>query len=178
MDKSAESALCDLIGSGRVCGVMLVPLCECFTIARRAPQWSKFPHALKSHTHPMGLPGLGEKDAELVAVSNAIMYFVLRIIRVCNKHNVPWMLEHPASSYMFRCPPFAKLLSARSSVSEIIDQCQYGTSFRKPTKLAMGCGCISRLYLVSRCRPVGGFCSRLKCPHCRLNHPKFTKGSQ
>ena len=63
----------------------------------------------------------------------------LRIINWCLRWRVPFLVEHPRSSWLFRLPEVKELL-ANDKVSLIAcDQCMYGRRWRKSTGFLMGC---------------------------------------
>ena len=80
---------------------------------------------------------------------NQLAAFTAKIIRLCNKLRIPWVLENPASSYLWSHPPVQSAL--RGSTDTVIDQCQYGMAWRKPTRLAMGGLLCPTPYLCKRC---------------------------
>jgi hypothetical protein len=59
--------------------------------------------------------------------------FTLRMVRLCERHQVHWSLENPKSSKLFAWPPLVAFLSRTTHHIATIDYCQYGCTYRKPT---------------------------------------------
>ena len=57
------------IASGTVKAVWLGTPCEGYSRARRAPLWSRAPHAIRSPSRPLGLSELVGADLELLQTS-------------------------------------------------------------------------------------------------------------
>lgn len=66
---------------------------------------------------------------------NAQMRAVLRILSMLNKHRVPWALENPATAYVWSTPEFKKLAAQPFIAAAIVDQCAFGTRWKKRTKV-------------------------------------------
>ena len=148
-------------------GVCLASPCETFSIARRAPPLSRYPHQLRSKEHPFGLPLLSGKDLDICKRGNQLAVFTSMIIRLCSKMQIPWMLENPASSHLWSHPPMLSAL--QGSTETIFDQCQYGTAWRKPTKIAMGGLLCPTPYLCRRCTGSRQRCSATDKAHVVLS---------
>jgi hypothetical protein len=161
------NALLTLIASGRVRGVCLASPCETFSAARRAPRWSSYPSALRSKEHISGLSGLTEREQFLCEQGNKLMIATARIARACLKHDIPWILENPLSSLLWCAPPISRLLGHPSVQQTIVHQCQYGTPWKKPTRLYLGG--LSAELLASTCQQKGKTCSATGKPHYVLS---------
>jgi hypothetical protein len=160
-------ALLDLIAGGRVRGVCLASPCETFSAARRAPRWSSYPSALRSKEHILGLSGLNEREQFLCEQGNQLMLATARIARACIKYDIPWVLENPLSSLIWLAPPISRLLSHANVQQTIVHQCQYGTPWKKPTRLYLGG--LSAELLSCTCRQKGKTCSATGKPHYVLS---------
>ena len=154
-------------GRNVVRGVCLASPCETFSTARRAPLYARFPHQLRSREHPFGLPLLTGNDLEICMRGNQLAAFTAMIIRLCNKLRIPWMLENPASSYLWSHPPMQSAL--RGCTDTVIDQCQYGMAWRKPTRMAMGGLLCPTPYLCKRCAGSRQRCSATGKAHVVLS---------
>ena len=118
----------------RCLGVMLAPPCSSFSIAkaRSAP--------IRSLTRPWGSARAetSPQDWTKLQSGNACLRAVLKIISACNDTGTPWILESPHSSYMFKVPELVRI-SQRDPVSTVVcDFCQFGTRWRKRTRLLIG----------------------------------------
>ena len=95
------------------------------------------------------------------------MFKTAHIIKTCNKFEVPCILENPSGSMLFQAHPIRKLLGLSSSQSTTIDQCQYGTRWRKRTRLAAW-NCTDMSSLCKLCTGHKGICSLTHKPHILL----------
>jgi len=116
-------ALLRLLAGGRVKGVCLASPCDTFSAARRAPRWSSYPSALRSKECIYGLPNLTERESFLCERGNHLMEVTARLLRACNRLQVPWVLENPESSLLWHAPPIQRLASHRAVLSTTLHQC-------------------------------------------------------
>ena len=63
---------------------------------------------------------------------------VLTLIRDQQKHEIPWILTHPLSSYVWRTGPICSLEQHHRRHSVIFGQCAFGTPWKLRTKLIVG----------------------------------------
>ena len=63
------------------------------------------------------------------------MRAALRIIRILERHKIPWILEHPLTSRAWWIRAFGRLLEKEHIEFVVLDQCQYGTPWKKATGL-------------------------------------------
>ena len=140
--------------------------CASWSRARRAPAWSRIPHALRDyHEHIYGLPGFNERDALRVKDGNDSLLFVVKLIRLCLRHNVMVVVENPGSSRLWIAPEMAALV-ARAASDDLVDYCAFGTTWRKRTRLISWCHPLSKLPPL--CTGRNGFCSFSGCRHEKL----------
>ena len=92
--------------AGRVLALMLAPPCTSFSIAqaRNGP--------IRSKEQPLGLPALPPHRQAKVDVGNRCMHATLQYCKWAMKRGVPWIIEHPQSSYMWRVPAVQSLFGA------------------------------------------------------------------
>ena len=116
----------------------------------------------------MGMAGLTPSECARLLTGNATFYFTCRIIRLCLKRNVPVILENPSSSIMWHARALSALIkSGIASVCDL-DQCQYGTPWRKRTRFAAWC--VGPLDSIARlCSGKRGLCSRTGQRHIILS---------
>merc|ERR1712159_684628 len=105
--------------------------------------------------HIMGLPHLGAKDAYKVFVGNTLVRFSSSVLGACRRMSIPCVMENPHSSRIWRAP--AMQIHIRNSRQVTLDFCQYGTPWRKRTRLLGYHICLSRLG--GLCTGKGGMCS-------------------
>ena len=116
------------IAAGRLLGAFLAPPCG---------SWSSINRSV--HRPCSDLWGSLEQPSAAATKSvrrgNACARAALKLISSLEAHRVPWLLEHPRSSKLWRTQEFISL--ANRSHIEIchLDQCQYGTRWRKATTL-------------------------------------------
>eukprot|EP00974_Lingulodinium_polyedra_P077243 7477331-Lingulodinium_polyedra.AAC.1 len=68
---------------------------------------------LRSLECPMGLEGLAGPAAEKVRLGNTCMQATIKLCKAAMRAGVPWIVEHPKSSYMWKTPLFMKILRDR-----------------------------------------------------------------
>ena len=142
--------------------------CNTWSRARRAPQWSSMPSALRGDSPQTiyGLPNLPAKDAAKVRNANRMLRGSVRCIKKCVQLKVPGYLENPLTSRIWKTKPIQALIRRRQAFTVDFDMCQYGTSWRKPTRLLIW-GC--QPFQLRRCSAVCGKCSRTKQAHVMLS---------
>ena len=105
--------------------------------------------SIRNKTFPWGIPGLQGKDAEKVE-GNAWLRAALRIIYWLEQHEIPYILEHPASSKIWFITAIMRLLNKPHVQAVNTDFCQYGTPWQKRTQLV--CSWIDELDVHRCCR--------------------------
>ena len=138
--------------------VFLAPPCSSWSRARRGPKTGGPPPALRDSQHILGFPHLAGRDLQCVAAGNRCMRFCARMLRECAKHSIPAGMENPRSSMIWLAMPLRGVIAATWSEDVFVDHCQWGTRWRKPTRLLMIC-CANLDRLQRRCHPTGRVCS-------------------
>ena len=110
-------------------------VCSSWSRARRGPPGSSMPCALRSAQHVMGLPNLAPRDLQKVRIGNLMYKLALEIIHLCLKHGVVGYLENPRSSWLFKTKGFIRLVQSKQAHLVDGDMCQYGTAYKKPTRI-------------------------------------------
>eukprot|EP00959_Pyramimonas_sp_CCMP1952_P318401 6662586-Pyramimonas_sp.AAC.1 len=69
--------------------------------------------AIRDASRPRGFSRseMTPRDWEKLQTGNKCLRAVLKIIAECNRSGVPWILENPHSSYMFKTPELLRLAS-------------------------------------------------------------------
>ena len=153
------------VKKGRVLAAMLAPPCTTFSVARDRTK------VIRSREHPWGLPSdqLTSAELEKVLEGNRCFEAAFELIHLFNKHQVPWLLENPATSKCWYLPPIHDLLNNQGSCSITLDFCQFGTPWRKRTTFLAGQLDMQDLARLQRhCRGSHGYCSRTKAKHWQL----------
>ncbi len=138
--------------------------CVSFTTARdRNSQ-------IRSTRCPWGLPDLPARLQSTVRLGNALAKASLRIFRACLSSGTAVVLENPATSRLFLLPAFKRMLKWNHVRYCIVDMCQFGTRWRKPTGLltANVPGELLDHVCTYRCT-CRSTCSRTNLPHLVLS---------
>lgn len=101
LDPVVLNTLGDWIVSGRVQGLVIATPCGSESRARRAPQWSRFPSAIRSNERPRCLCGLKGADLRAVTLGNKLADAAFSLIQTCYKHGVLGVEENPYSSFLW-----------------------------------------------------------------------------
>eukprot|EP00438_Fugacium_kawagutii_P030437 Skav216222 [mRNA] locus=scaffold238:354151:354969:+ [translate_table: standard] len=139
--------------------------CTSFTRARKDDGLG--PGPIRSSFYVEGLPGLSQADLKKVRDGNALLQVSLRLLIACELHKVAYALENPASSFIWEMPAMVQFLEQYSVTRIILDYCQFGEPWKKPTTVI---GNFWNLYpLQQRCTTIHKKCSRTQRPHLILS---------
>lgn len=164
-DPTVRNIIKGWLSSGCVLGVWFGTPCTSWSRARRGPIDSGW-GPLRSNNHILGLPNLKPNDQEKVNVGNNTASCTADLIVHGLKHNVPMVLENPATSMLWLCPSLQRCLRTHCTTFNL-DFCQFGARWRKRTKLA--CWNIpDATSLLQSCSGHGGVCSRTNKHHIVL----------
>ena len=164
LDSKLEHRVFNLVRTGRVSFVWCGMPCTSFSRARK---WDgRGPGPIRTDDYLWGLPDLSFADKNKVDTGNALLYFTIRLLRLCEKYRIPYVLENPLSSMAWLMPPIQRFLRTYSPHIIHLDYCQFGEPWRKPTQLLFNYLDLSSVAL--QCQPFHGNCSRSKRPHLRL----------
>ena len=154
------------LSSGCIAGVFLGTQCSSWSRARRGPIGTAW-GPLRSLAHIAGLPGLAPGCQKKVDIGNQQVKFTAHIIRSCIRYNIPCMLENPLTSMMWAAPSISRGMRAPSCEAYSLDQCQYGTRWKKATQVFSWC-CGHANNLSRSCAGKRGICSKTGLPHIQL----------
>ena len=115
-----------------VLAAMLAPPCSSFSRARDRTM------VIRTKQFPWGLPDLPPHEQLKVDQGNACFRAALKIIKWLDKYKIPWILENPSSSKAWFIPELVSLQNAAHTHLVETDFCQFGTRWRKRTKLLAG----------------------------------------
>ena len=153
------STLKGWISGGVILGVWLGCPCTTWSIAHSSP-------IVRTRKYLLGVPHLVGKHHDAVRLGNATMRFSADIIEHCVRAHVPCLLENPHSSKLFLAQPLARLRTLPCCQEFVSDLCQYGTQWRKRTRVCAW-NCCSEAP-TCRCTGSHGVCSRSLRPHLQL----------
>ena len=144
---------------------MLGPPCSSFSRARDRTR------VIRTRRQPWGIHPrtLSKNDKKALLVGNACLKSTFKIIRVCLETRTPFILENLLTSKMFLVPEVIRVMNHKDVQVVDVDVCQFGTAWKKNTKLVCGFICDDDLNrLNKRCHAVGGLCSKSGKPHFHL----------
>ena len=128
LDESLQVALLAAAEARCFAAAGLAPICASFSTA--------ITPAVQSCEFPLGLPALSPAMAVKVAQGNAHCTFVVRFVRVLLRLGVPFWLENPDGSWLWRQPAFVQLFQDYPELGFWrYDCCRYGSLWRKRTKV-------------------------------------------
>ena len=127
LDANLQKQLEELISLKVFLGVGLAPVCASFS--------SAITPAVRSSSHPYGIPGLGEQMKRKVAEGNQMALWCFAIVALALELCIGVWLENPASSWMFRLPEWIALCDRFPDWQPwTVDYCRFGTKWRKRTR--------------------------------------------
>lgn len=152
------------IHHGRILAMMMAPPRTTFSVARDRTR------IIRSRRFPRGLPKrfLTAEEHQQIVLGNQCFQSCFALIDVLQKYQIPWIVEHPASSTCWFLPEMQQLVTSPACNLIITDCCQYNGRMRKPTALLTGnldlqdCQRLQR-----RCAGPVGWCSKTGCRHCQ-----------
>ena len=135
----------------------------CATLSRaRQPQ-------LRANANLWGLPGLSPQDQQQLRHANQMIRNTLILLRLLTALRAPWILENPQTSLIWRFGGVKALARHRHARKVILDQCMWGSPWRKGTTLlCYRAPALWQRLLRRRCRCCGGVCERTGVPHVWL----------
>jgi hypothetical protein len=87
LDSKLEHRLFNLVRTGRVSFVWCGMPCTSFSRARK---WDgRGPGPIRTDDYLWGLPDLSFADKNKVDTGNALLYFTIRLLRLCEKYRIP-----------------------------------------------------------------------------------------
>ena len=120
-----------LIESGNSIGVWFGFPCGTFSSARRhdgkgaPPLRGNCPRTLK------GLPNRKPKARAGVLSANKLLVYLYELCSLCMKHKVPFYMENPRSSKVWKWPTVRKRLRHSQTTVLLFDYCQFGIPHQK-----------------------------------------------
>jgi len=150
------------ISNQLVCCVWMGTPCSSWSRARDRPGLAP---PLRSNQCLMGLPNLKPHDAKKVHVGNVLMKASAYILHLCSRHAVPAAIENPSTSRIWLARPLVQAQRWQAAREILLDFCQYGTPWRKRTKIL----CVhANLLPASKLCTGRKTCSATGVPHVQL----------
>ena len=150
---------------GKLLAAMLATPCTSFSIARNRT------HVIRTPAEPWGanLGTASPKDIACLHSGNATLIATIKLIKLFNRHKIPWIMENPATSRIWHIPELLEAFKRANAHWITTDFCGFGTRWRKRTTLVCGnlepcdTGGLGRT-----CCGRHGFCSYTKKKHFQL----------
>ena len=133
--KVVRQVLAGWLRGGVIRGAWLGTICKSWSRARHGPPGSGW-CLLRTNECLLGLPGLHERAQRQVDIGNATMQQSFAFLMRCAGLHVPAILENPATSMLWLTDQALRFERSRGFSYVLLDQCGYGTAWRKRTKLA------------------------------------------
>jgi hypothetical protein len=163
-----EHTLMRWIRQGLLWGAFLGTDCTTWSPASysKGPGWF---NSYRSQGNLWGeLASLSPKAQEKVLLGNAHARFSIRVLQaIADQPLAVGGLENPLPSVIWKLPEFLALGRRSRTHHSTCHYCQYGTPWKKPTKLLF-VGGNQALAPSKLCRQRGKRCSRTKKPHLKL----------
>lgn len=163
-----EQTLMRWIRQGLVWAVFLGTDCTTWSSASysKGPGWF---NSYRSRGNLWGqLASLSPKAQEKVLQGNGHVRFTIRVLQeIADQPSAVGGLENPKGSVMWMLPELQALEKRSRTYHTICHYCQYGTQWKKPTRLFF-VGGRKALAPSKLCKQVSGRCSRTKKPHLKL----------
>jgi len=116
----------------------------------------------------MGLASLCERDRQKVNNANTILREAVKFVKFCIDKNIPGYIENPKSSRLWKTRAIQRLLKHHCTKLVDLDMCQYGTPWKKPTRLLVFCRHADQVNFQC-CAPKKGLCSATHKSHVQLS---------
>ena len=122
------------VTSGAIATVWIATPCSSWSRARHGPRGSAW-GPLRDADHLEGLADLADVDKAKVIVGNKLRDFTCSVVRWCAQRGTPCVVENPISSMLWASKAMQDLKKLPGFGECFFDFCQFGTSFRKRTRL-------------------------------------------
>ena len=116
----------------------------CSTWSRARRNDGKGPGPLRSDTWLYGFPDLSPANASKVQEANNALKHIRRITALCMRRRVPFVIENPLTSRLWLTREIGAMRK-EGCVDCDLDFCQFGTPWRKRTRLISSCSALSSL---------------------------------
>ena len=162
--QDVEYSIQNFIRSGKVKFVWLGMPCTTFSRARKYDGVG--PGPLRTDGFIWGLPSLCSRDQHKLRQGNELFLFSLRILKLCDRLHIPFIIENPFGSMAWEVPSMRRFIESFGSLERNLDFCMFGELWKKPTKLVFKYLCLDSIGL--RCNSSSHICSQTGQPHVPL----------
>ena len=115
---------------------MIALTCISWSIARNRT------NTIRSRAEPYGVSNprkpISDNDSARLLEGNLQLRRISVLIRVLLQYGIPWILENPDPSTVFWTDELREFANDPMAESITIDQCAFGTPWRKRTRLSCG----------------------------------------
>jgi len=132
---------------------------ETFGKARRGTPGSDLPRAVRGKDSPEGLPHLDVLNQERVDSANRKLWLAVRAVEISVRAGRAGYFECARHSFVWEHPAVRRLLMLPNISSATFDMCQFGSAWKRPTKLLVWGAQGIPLALCKFCVGRGGRCS-------------------
>ena len=167
LSAKTQRTLCSLLSSGAFVAMAAGPVCASFSTAI-TPAW-------RTVDYPEGRPDLTEMQQIKVELGHLQLEFVLKAVKIALRHRLLVWIENPDGSWFWRqkgklsWEPLLKEFGATLGDFRL-DQCRFGTPWRKRTKFRTNCHLANQKILCQCKRPHVVLRGR-----CQVKKQNFTK---
>ena len=146
-DDRLRSKLLRCLELGVFMSLGAAPVCSSFSVAITPP--------VRSRDFPFGKPDVSEKMKVKLEEGNSSAAWVLKIAEVCRRKGIPFWIENPDLSFMFRLPDWVRFVERHRPHVDFwrFDQCRFWRKWRKRTRILTNT-CLKGMSLFCRC---GGY---------------------
>ena len=169
--------LCSEAKANKLIAVMIAIECRSWGIARHRT------NVIRSRAEPWGvsepIKPFSDNDWEALKSGNLQARRILKLINYIHVLGVPWAVENPVSSILWWVPGFLKLANDPKVYVKMVDQCAFGTPWRKRTRLMFGNCDYADISLCDQHVCSGrGLCSFSNKRHVELEGKRMTAQAQ
>ena len=134
LESSLQDTLRSLLSSGAFLAMAASPVCASFSTAI-TPPW-------RTRLHRRGIPGLTEEQRRKVDLGHRQLEFTIELVKLCIMFGILFWIENPDGSWFWRMDGELSWTDVDSepTVGDFrVDQCVYGTPWRKRTRFKTNC---------------------------------------
>ncbi len=128
LQSSVRSELVKMLHLGCFRTLGAAPICSSFSVAVTPP--------VRSKKFPRGLPGLRHSMRAKVRAGNSHNDFVKDLVDLCELLGLTFFIENPDSSWWWRQKRWRRWRNSHSLETFRVCFCRFGTSWKKPTRVA------------------------------------------
>ena len=127
--KKLRAKLLKLLRLGIFKAFGAAPVCSSFSVAITPP--------VRSSSFPYGKPDVSEKMLVKIEEGNSSALWILEMVKVAIKLKIPFWVENPDLSFLFRLPEWTKVVNQNRLTSDFwrFDQCLFFRKWRKRTRV-------------------------------------------